>query len=350
MLIIGTVIGAGFASGREIVSFFGTGYISPAVAVVCGLLIAGGSFLFLAMGAKFGATNISEVNHRILGRLHPVADLFLLFNSLVVLAGMLSGLDALGNLFFRLQPVYSIAGGILCGAVVYRGVRGLVHCNSVLIPAVIAVIVAVCAVNLGQTPTELPLRFNLGACLVYAAMNLILASTVLATTDVGLKTAAVCSALAGLIMGTLMLLIILALNARGAGGAMPLLWLALEHPPLFYAMAAVIAAAIFTTMLTAAGGLTDWLAAATGDRKFSVTAVMLAGLILSNLGFEAVVNLLYPVIGFLGVAYIAAALVAVLHRKKKRDGRLVTPAERAAAGRLLRRGRQKRGRPGDQVR
>ena len=38
MLIVGTVIGAGFCSGREIVSFFGSG-VSIVVAPVCGVSI-----------------------------------------------------------------------------------------------------------------------------------------------------------------------------------------------------------------------------------------------------------------------------------------------------------------------
>lgn len=335
MLIIGTVIGAGFASGREIVSFFGASYISPVVAVVCGLLIAAGSFLFLAMGTKFGAKNVSEVNTRIFGRLHPVADLFLLFNSLIVLAGMLAGLDSLGNMLFRLQPLYSVVGGLLCGLVVYKGVSGLVRCNTLLIPAVIGVIIAVCVISLGTPLSDFTPRFSLAACIVYSSMNLILASTVLATTDVGLKTAAICSVLAGAVMTVLMLLIIFALNANGAEGAMPLLSFARAYPPLFYTMAAVVAAAIFTTMLTAASGLTDWLTAAVGDRKFAVAVVMLAGLILSNLGFEAVVSWLYPVIGVLGALYVVAALITVVRMRTKRHGRLITPGERAAAKRTV---------------
>ena len=38
MLIVGTMIGAGFCSGREIVSFFGS-RISIFVAPICGVLI-----------------------------------------------------------------------------------------------------------------------------------------------------------------------------------------------------------------------------------------------------------------------------------------------------------------------
>lgn len=340
MLIIGTVIGAGFASGREIVSFFGASYISPVVAIVCGVLLGAGSFLFLAVGTKYKARNVSDVNARLMGRLHPAADLFLLFNSLIVLAGMLAGFDSLGNMLFPLQPLYSIVGAVCCAAVVYKGVSGLVKCNTVLIPAVIGVIIAVCALRFGPPLSDATARFSPAACLVYASMNLILAATVLSVTDVGYKTAAVCSVLAGIVMTVLMLLIIFALNANGAEGAMPLLGFARKYPPLFYTMAAVVAAAIFTTMLTAASGLTDWLTAVTGDRKFSLAAVLLAGLILSNLGFEAVVSWLYPVIGILGAIYISVILIHLARprlrskrsrRRALRKARRTRPAARRAS-------------------
>ena len=49
MLIIGTMIGAGFCLGREIVSFFGSG-ISVFVAPVCGVIIFAACVLFLTAG------------------------------------------------------------------------------------------------------------------------------------------------------------------------------------------------------------------------------------------------------------------------------------------------------------
>lgn len=336
MLIIGTVIGAGFASGQEIVAFFGAAYISPLVAAVCGALIAAGSYLFLYLGAKFGARNVSELNVKVLGRLHPAADVFLLFNSLIVLAGMLAGLDALGGMFFPLRPLYSIAGGALCGLVVCKGLNGLMRCNSLLIPAVIGIIVAVCAASLGPPLAEPALRFNPFSCVTYASMNLILAGTVLATVGVGKKRAVICSVAAGAVMGVLLLLILFALNANGAEGEMPLVSMARKYPPLFYTMAGVVAAAIFTTMLTAASGLSDWLTAATGSRRFSVAAVMLAGLILSNLGFETVVGLLYPVIGVLGALYLVLALIAAVRR-----GRPAAVTRRGDGGSASRRWRRR---------
>lgn len=311
MLIVGTIIGAGFASGREIVSFFGAGYISPLIAPVCGLLIAAGSFLFLYIGHKTKAKNVTDINRRIFGKLHLPADIFLLFNSLIVLAAMLAGMDSLGDMFFHASPAYSIVAGLLCAVISYKGLRGLVRCNAVLIPLVVAVLITVCALHAGAPLSTPDFGFGLPSCVIYVAMNMILASTVLGTTDISVKCAAGASLAAGGIMSVLMYLIITALNAHGAEGAMPILFMAKNMPVLFYIMAAVVGAAIFTTMLTSASGLTDWLCAQCGDRRFSSAAVLLAGLILSNLGFETVVSFLYPLIGALGGVYMFAALLYV---------------------------------------
>ncbi|MDE6398093.1 MAG: transporter, partial [Clostridiales bacterium] len=51
MLIVGTMIGAGFCSGRELVSFFGSG-ISVFVAPLCGVCIFFVCVLFLYIGTK----------------------------------------------------------------------------------------------------------------------------------------------------------------------------------------------------------------------------------------------------------------------------------------------------------
>lgn len=55
--------------------------------------------------------------------------------------------------------------------------------------------------------------------------------------------------------------------------------------------------------MTALIGLSSWLAPLTGSKGFSVAVSLIAGMLVSNLGFENVVAYLYPVIGIFGFVY-----------------------------------------------
>ena len=79
MLIVGTVIGAGFASGKEVVTFFGA-VPNVFTALITGVLVFGCSVLFLFVGRRVQKTDIGDVNGAVFGKLRPLADIFMLFN------------------------------------------------------------------------------------------------------------------------------------------------------------------------------------------------------------------------------------------------------------------------------
>ena len=316
MLIIGTIIGAGFASGRELVSFFGN-RISPFTAVLCGMAIFVLSVVFLFIGSRLRSTNVSEVNRKLAGRAHVVVDSFLLVNNFIVLAGMLAGMDSLGNLVLKIRPAWSILSGALCVFVVCRGIKGLLNCNSLVVPLIIVSMIFVCAYSAagGGMPVREFQSKTLLTLVVYVCMNMMLASTVLTTMgEMSKKQIFVSSAIAAFIMTVLILLLILALNNNPFESAdMPVLEMARKISPIVFGLIlVVIAVSIFTTMLTAMSGLVAWFSSVFGSRLYSAVFVLLLALALSNLGFSNLVGYLYPVIGVLGVIYTVLCLVYVV--------------------------------------
>jgi len=314
-LIVGMIVGAGFVSGREIISFFGAN-ASPWTAVPIAAFIFCVSALFLFIGARVNAKNISEVNQKLAGKYHVVADAFLLVNSFIVLAGMLAAMDSLGaRVFLPVKPAYSIAAGILCVFMVLKGVKGLIHCNKAIVPVMAAALVFVGVFTVAAAGGGIGVggsAFRLGAAVVYVCMNMVLVSTVITTMGrMEAKTILSSSAIAAVFMGGLVFVLIGALNAWGETSAdMPVLEMAQAvHPALYYGMAAVIAASIFTTMLAAMNGLAAWFEGIFGNKLFSAFVILAGGFILSNLGFANVVKYLYPVIGVLGIAYTALGTV-----------------------------------------
>lgn len=132
MLVIGTVIGAGFASGREIVAFFGV-TPSPWVALLCAAITFVMCAVFLLVGKKAEARDIGEVNARLAGRADNILNLVMLFNSAISLAAMLAGFDSLFSAFCPIKPLYSIIFAAISVLIVTKGLDGLIKCNAVLV-------------------------------------------------------------------------------------------------------------------------------------------------------------------------------------------------------------------------
>jgi len=370
-LLVGTIIGAGFASGREILSFFGTDNGVPLIiAPLTGLFIFLVSVLFLSVGAKVKSDNIGAVNVKVCGKAHIAADMFLLFNGLVSLAAMLAGTHALFSMvrpawqaqifFIPIPPVsvYSLAVGIICVLVVVKGLKGLLRGNSVIVPVIIITIVIICAAVIFRAPARPAEGTTLGAVtgyegvrsgfnlrerlnwinfgmvfggfnirsvimvLAYVSMNMMLAATVFTTINqYSKKQIIAASAIAAVAISLLMFFIVLALNKYNFDGAMPLLQNAQNiSQALFYVAIAAVAVSVFTTMMTAMAGLNAWLKPLVGGRgRFSIALILLAGLIVAQIGFENVVGVLYPIIGALGAVYITACIIFTVRQSKKQN-------------------------------
>jgi uncharacterized membrane protein YkvI len=137
---IGTVVGAGFATGREIVEFF-TVYGS---AGFVGVLISG--FLFIVIGTKLmimarriGASSFDEMNRYLFGpAVSNIVNVLMLIMLFGVTGVMLSGSGALFQ--EQLQLPFQ-AGVLLTLAVTYfvmkKGIDGILWTNSLIVPVMI---------------------------------------------------------------------------------------------------------------------------------------------------------------------------------------------------------------------
>jgi|GEM_PF-593057 len=325
MLILGVILGAGFASGRELVAFFGLNAPPLVIAGGSSILIFLLSVLFLFIGSKLNAKSITEVNVALVGKFHFIADAFLLVNSLIVLASMLGAMNALGEaVLFSVSPLYAVVAGILCVFVACKGAKGLLLANKIVSPLMIATLVVIGLFTvLTVTGSSGGVSFNAGSLwtvLVYVSMNMMLASTVITTLGkLDKKTIFIAPAIAALSMGILIFILLSALNAWGNAAAdMPVLDMArLLHPSVYWLMVMMLAAGIFTTMLTAMAGLVNWFKSIFGNKLLTAFAVLAIGFVLSNLGFSTVVRLLYPIIGIMGVLYTLAAGLYVVRMRLK---------------------------------
>lgn len=307
MLIVGTVIGAGFASGKEVVAFFGA-EPNLFVALIAGVLVFGCSTLFLFVGRRVKKNDIGEVNGVVFGKLRPVADVFMLFNSMIVLGAMLAGTDSLAAELINIRPLASIILGLICAVVAVRGISGVIKANAVLVP-IMTVFLAVCCI----LALDFPFRASSAvitpySVVLYVSMNMILGGGVLTTVnDLSPREILLASSVASLIISGLLTVIMGALRSCSAAHAeMPMLLIALKSgKPMYFICLPIIAASIFTTMLSAFKSLYDYMVSFIKHKVIAAGIVLIAGLLVGAFGFSSVVGTLYPIVGAIGILYLA---------------------------------------------
>ena len=321
MLIVGTMIGAGFASGKEVVTFFGD-VPNMFIALITGVMVFGCSVLFLFVGRRVKKTDIGEVNGAVFGKLRPLADVFMLFNSMTVLGAMLAGTDSLASEFIDILPVASIVMGLLCAVIAVKGLSGVIKANAVLVPIMIGFL-CVCSV----AAIEFPFRaqtgsINMYSIVLYVSMNMILGGGVLTTVHkLSPREIILASAIAATVIAALLMCIMGALQSCAAAYAdMPILLIALKNGRIMYFVAIpVIAASIFTTMLSAFKSVYDYVLGFFKHKIIAAGTVLVGGLFVGAFGFSNVVGTLYPIIGIIGLLYLACNCWYLIRTRVKRE-------------------------------
>ena len=330
LALVGAVIGAGFASGREVMRFFAQygpwGYVGAALAAaVMGLL----ALRLMGLAARSGMRSFGGLSGRLLGRAGGVAGAALFVGLLTVTgAAMLSGAGELAAIVLPIGPAYALGfvGMLLCALLVaWRGMGGLAACGGVLAPLCCCLYVLLIALPpAGEGVALAPVAHwqSIPMALSYAALNIALAAGLLCESGPGLsagerKRAAL---LGGAVLGGLLLLAIVTL-ARGPGelrtAPLPMVALAAKlGKPGFYLSAAVLCLAMLSTLATMLRGLFMQMPAGwSGPVRWMLPCACCFGLGL--LGFDSLVGTVYPALGWCAAALIVALCVRPLRVQQK---------------------------------
>lgn len=348
-LYIGTVIGAGFASGREISLFFGDA--APLNVALSAVFMAILEALFLTAGRVGALPDNTAVR----------TGVFIAAFSSV--AAMLAGGD---------YALYSVTGvrslGVLmavaAGILVIMGIEKIKIMNTLLIPMLIALMLTVYFKN-GAPVFEG--SFSLVKPLHYSGLDVLLGGIVISREGKKLKKreiAATCM-LSALFIGALLFVLQNIVLSDELHSSMPVLATA-EKVGLKTAAGILIAIAIFTTLVSSLDVLTDYTRRAFGDyaaraaaeeatgrrfefaaafsapsrKNFAVFAILLAVYPVSFFGFDIIVDTLYPFVGLCGIVMTGwTAFNLILHsvrgrhdtENKTADGGSPTPGKKLRA-------------------
>lgn len=304
-IFVGSVVGAGFASGREIALYFGAQ--SVAAPVAAGVIIGFLCYVFLEIG-RISDGNVLGV---MFGKFGKAAGVLLRLANFAVYCAMIAGAEFIMRDTFGFRGA-GVLSGILC-IVCLSFKKGLAAMNVVLTPLIV-VLVGILASKADNF--DCGEGYSFWSPLSYASMNLATggylishrgaSSTVKKNAAAGLATAVVTTALLVAVYFTV---------RKYPDAEMPLYLFACRNG-MAVLSGILIYAAILTTMVSS-------LAATVPKGGFiGAAAVTSAAFLVAVLGFGRIVNVAYPVIGCAGIAFTAWALIVLIVKKHWRSTRL----------------------------
>lgn len=325
---IGTVIGAGFASGQEMLSFFTVYGIKGMI----GLVLAGGAYAFIGMmlleviyEKRFN--HYKELLEDVMGpKLSVVIEWTVNIFLFICLSTMIAGAGAILKQAFGL-PTWVGAFGMALASLLtfFSGAQGLVKMNALLVPfmCVGGVILGFIIIVFRDTSVfamgtaDGSMRHWVVSAVLYVAYNMITVIVVLCSLSDRLddiKTARWGGALGGLGLGLLGLAI---------GGAtfiyysqiryleIPMLGILINYPKCVQSIyMVVLILAMYTTAIANGHGVVENLRSRLAiNEKLLVVVVVGFAMLSAKIGFSNLVSRIFPMFGYIGLFEIIMIMV-----------------------------------------
>ena len=324
---ISAIIGAGFASGQELVQFFvvfgRAGYLGI---VFAGLVLSLIGYLVSFLVVNFRSRGYQALLKEILGaRIGLLFDFWVTLSVFFGLSIMLAGCAAILNEAYGLN--YSlglIITGLCVGCCLLSKEKGLLAINSLLMPAVIVVALLVCLFSLAEIkPVEVfsaknnPLigGFWLKASLLYVFYNVIIALMILSSLEHSkLKAGSPGLLLGGAVLAVVGFLMVAALMTYRdvlMDAEVPMLFVA-NSTGVFLGAAYMMAIlmAMLTSAVINAYGLVVRLSARTAlSWGFLICCVIISAFPVALMGFTNLIGKFYPLSGYVGGVLVGAMIL-----------------------------------------
>ncbi|MBE9914322.1 hypothetical protein G8C92_09795 [Paenibacillus donghaensis] len=317
---IGTVVGAGFATGQEIIQFFTQygkwGSLTIMLATV--LFIWLGTKMML-MSRRISARSYEDLNKHLFG---PKAGSVISIIMLIVLVGVNSVMLAgAGSVFMEHLNMHYQTGLILTVIGTYfllkRGIHAILQINSIVVPMMLTLSVLI-VLNTIKLPTadrflslstDEPLVAAWLSPIIYTAFNLVMAQAVFV--PLGSKTESASAVkwggiIGGIGVGLMLLSAHISISAHMPGirqYEIPMGSIANQLGPIVQMIyVLLIFMEIFSTFVADIYGITLQLQQHIPLSPRVISAcVMFICFLLSQIGFSSLLSVLYPLFGFLAI-------------------------------------------------
>lgn len=318
-LSIGSIIGAGFVSGREIISFFfGQDIILSCIFVMIGF--------FLSLTFLFCVHKIKD------NKLFFVVQPIILIANLIIMSGMLSAIDSLQQTFFSIDkryPIFSVIALIISNIVLYKGIRGIESVNFFVVPVIVVVLISVCLSKKIELPV-MSYRIKPISLFEYVGLNIFMSAILFI--DAGEKYKKTTSLIAAFLISLILtvLIAIISLSLYGESDALlssdiPLLYLAKNTLLLYLPYSVCLIFGIFTTLISSHYPLFCIVE----NKRYSLfnrVCLSVVALLISRFGFYNIVKDIYPILGFVGAGVlIVISILTVFSREGQPRNTLSRP-------------------------
>ncbi|GLY10711.1 YkvI family membrane protein [Pseudobacillus badius] len=328
---IGVIVGAGFASGQEILQFFTSfGWISVVGTCIATVLFAFLGMQLLQIGSRIGADSHKNVIYLICGKwIGLFVDALITFFLFGVAAVMIAGSGAIFEQQFGIDALYGslIMAGVTAVTLCFN-LQKIISVISLITPFLFIMIFIVFIYSILQYKGDVSEIMQLGksgqtaashwmtGAVLYVSYNIAAGAAILALiggAEKNEKTAGIGGLFGGLGLGLLILLInVIMLLDFGAiqEADMPIVHIANEISPIAgYLMSLVLLAMIYNTSV----GMIYAFAARvvpSGGKSFTPVVIIsaAAAFLASFVGFVKLVGTLYPLVGYLGLILIVSII------------------------------------------
>jgi uncharacterized membrane protein YkvI len=334
-LYMATVIGAGFASGQEIIQFFSKYYNGGFFgALLTGILFSIIGYAVLDRVYSERIKSYDEFLFPMMGYfLGRIMEFIVMLFMSCVLSVMVAGL---GNILMELSGIeyrYCIViSAIICLLAIMTNIKGIVAVSSFLSPFLVVGILFVGVYIIITKDTSVFSISNkvvrvtnnwVFSALLYVSYNTILSTVMLSSVLPYLKTKRV-GAWAGILGGGMLCLTVLILNfalyffyPQSITSEMPVLSILQNNNQLLGNIYSVILIlAMYTSAITSGYCLSERIAAKM-NINYRVVAVVMCALVIpmSSMGFSSLISTLYPVFGYLGLFLVFVILLQFIKYK-----------------------------------
>ena len=342
-VIIGTMIGAGFASGQEIYLFFFNYGIEGLIGIIIASLILGIVIFYTFQIVKnFKIDTYKDFLNIIINKypkmqkvaklktvINGIINIFILITFFIMIAGF-------GAYFEQQLGINCLVGSSMLALIVLivfmTSIKGVVKVNEILVPILIGILTIIGSINL-KNINFLELNkyiiktnssnFILSAVL-YSSYNSILLIPVLLTLKNYIKSKKQIISIASIstviimILSIMVFFILAKVDVDITKLEMPAVYVVTNmFHVLSYLYGFTILGSIFTTAISLG---TSFLQNVSKNKKsYTQIAIIMCitSVLISRIGFSKLVELLYPIFGYLGLIQIFRLIFYKMYLKNK---------------------------------
>lgn len=328
-VFIGTIVGAGLASGKEITEFFTSyGAASFIGIILCGFFYIGICTIISNISSKYSLNSYTDlinlVSPNILGKITGIITTLYLFSSASII---LAGSGALLNQFLGIPKIVgSVIMLLMAITILLKGTDGLIGVNLVIVPSLIIIISILTilyfafandSINLDYIMSIKPLKSNWElSTLLYGGYNILCCSGVLVPLSTKFNNkkhinGGIFFGVIGLTLLCLCINLMLMLNIPHIFSLeIPLLYVANRFGKIIQIfLVAIILLEMFSTEISDVYSISKSIEQ-TFKIKFkkAIFLVIIIALPVSQIGFSNLITTLYPLFGLLSLIFVSQCI------------------------------------------